>query len=574
MEPIRNPNKKKERQTAIIDDAEALAMLEVQSQQGRRGGGKKAGGKSKPGFSFSKAQNAGVSKPNSKTAPHDTGVPKNNQTPKKGHALKPKTAFTHSTHPVAQFYEEDGLRIPLFDMRGKRKMHAKDGNAMAIRHPRSYLLDIVKEYAGEDKKQKFEAENLSKKEIGAWIEAVETKAYGSAPVKVNGATPERKKVAAVASAPNPPKSQTGTGEQRPLATSETEQTRSGMPNMASGQSKRKRHDDVLATQGQQTKTTKTQTSQVTTKPAQAPRLQDRTRAQQNPQTQPEPAEQNLEEAILQAFVDDSEDEMAPVRRQQKPSANPQSKKFGNSPSRRANAPNHNRTSTPVPEVFRVTIPAKKPSVNDKDMDLYIPKMDDLPKGQQHPLISALDLTPKAAMLPDTSTRVLNLPRQRVHAIVTAESETAVHVTEIPYKDTKNHAVSVPRAQQSPIVQPEEAAPYLKAGPHGYDDVNHRWHYPSSDPSLVTGIGHQVEPADSSAWESIVLRVGEQTKLIKSTHGKTVAVEKEKLKKLEREKTLFMKGYREKYPGTTAAQWPCGCERVGNGAWEEGDSEEE
>jgi hypothetical protein len=51
-------------------------------------------------------------------------------------------------------------------------------------------------------------------------------------------------------------------------------------------------------------------------------------------------------------------------------------------------------------------------------------------------------------------------------------------------------------------------------------------------------------------------------------------EKENLTNLESERFSFRKGYRNKYSGSLAGQWPCGCEKMVVGAWEEGDSEAE
>lgn len=234
-------------------------------------------------------------------------------------------------------------------------------------------------------------------------------------------------------------------------------------------------------------------------------------------------------------------------------------------------------------------------------------------GQPHPLTNALDLNPDwdpisaDPQAKGTATRVLNLPGQRCHAIVTAESSSVVHITEIPYTrkvPVPQGGQPLPRDADTPSHQ---AAPYLKPGPHGYDYTNHRWHF-GSDPDLRTGVGHQVEPDDEAAWESIVYRFGVQESLTRSkipsklqgleyeivrlSHEKPgspdieavrkqkaemekqLEAEKKKLEELTRERFLFMNQYSKKYSGKTTALWPCGCQRVGCGAWEEGDSEAE
>jgi hypothetical protein len=110
MNHSQNPNKKKERQTNIISDADALAMAEAQAPGGRKGAGKK--GK----FDISKAQNAGISKPKAKPAPQNS--------------LAPKANLGSKSESVPQFYEEDGLRIPLYSDKGKKHTNARSGTAL------------------------------------------------------------------------------------------------------------------------------------------------------------------------------------------------------------------------------------------------------------------------------------------------------------------------------------------------------------------------------------------------------------------------------------------------------------
>jgi hypothetical protein len=89
---------------------------------------------------------------------------------------------------------------------------------------------------------------------------------------------------------------------------------------------------------------------------------------------------------------------------------------------------------------------------------------------------------------------------------------------------------------APAQQHIPGQPYLKAGPHGYEWANSRWHF-ANDPDLFIGIGHQIVPGD-------------------------------------REKLTLVEFY-AKYPkaSDTTFDWPCGCTKP-DGVVEEGVSEEE
>ncbi|KAF2244230.1 hypothetical protein BU26DRAFT_608686 [Trematosphaeria pertusa] len=155
--------KKKERQTGIIDDETAIAM----AQQGKKNGGKGKGKQKQSGFKLSDAQDAGVSKP--KPAPRN----KKNS--------KPKLAAAPSAKSHSRFYEEGGLRIPLYDQKGKKKTNARDGRSLAQKTSKADLLKIVKEYAGGAKAEEFRNANASRNQIGAWVQYVETQALGKGP---------------------------------------------------------------------------------------------------------------------------------------------------------------------------------------------------------------------------------------------------------------------------------------------------------------------------------------------------------------------------------------------------------
>jgi len=583
-----DPNKKKERQTGIIDDATAMAA-EVQALNGRKGGGKKR-------LNLSKAQSAAISKPKLKAAPQITGAVKASLGPKNGRQSKSQAVVTSPTADEAQFYEVDGLRIPLFDNKSKRKTHARSINTLTQHLNRDKMLGIVRNYAGEAEVQEFEAVKASKTKIAEWIAAVETKAFGSGPKGKATASEKAKNTADVA----PTKAQ-----QKAQALAHNTNTESNCDILSEGanaQGKRKRDNHVTATQDQQTtKKAKVEPSMLAARSRKELIPREYTRLPPHPQPQMHP----------QA----AEEDMAPRRKRpqqhQKPSVGPPPKKLAVAPPPRApDVPHHHQSGSQAGEDSMKNLAA-----NVKDIDLYIPKMNIVHRGEEHPLIDALELDPHwypvdpDNPLPVSSTRILNLPAKRAHAIITAGSETTVHVTEIPYKDTKKHRISAPEPYkaQEQGKQPQEAAPYLKPGPHGYDIANHHWHF-ATDPDVLNGVGHQVESADAAAWESMLFRTGEQSKLVASISKEIkglnaqiamrseepedsllrnlkmqkqqkdahLEMEKAKLKELKIENFWFRKEFREKYSGTLAGQWPCGCEKVGAraGAWEMGDSEAE
>jgi hypothetical protein len=241
MNSTQKSNKQKERQTGLIDDAAAMKVeAQAQAQKVRRGGGKKV-------FNFSKVQDADISKPNPNIASRNTGAPKAIFGPKNGRQSKSNAVLARPAADEAKFYEEDGLCIPLFDNKNKRKTHARGTNTLTQHLNKDKMLGIVRNYAGEIKVQEFEAAKASKIKIAEWIAAVETKAFGSGP-KAKVFTSEKQTVALDAA---PTKAQ-----QKASAiahNAHTEPDQNTLSHGANAQSKRKRDDDVTATRHQQTK---------------------------------------------------------------------------------------------------------------------------------------------------------------------------------------------------------------------------------------------------------------------------------------------------------------------------------
>lgn len=99
-----------------------------------------------------------------------------------GGLLKSKSApdIKATRNSGARFYEEDGLKIPLYEPRGKKRAHARASVGLRNKSEEE-LLDIVEAYAGRDKRQAFKNGGYSKKHIAEWIEEKETLALGPNP---------------------------------------------------------------------------------------------------------------------------------------------------------------------------------------------------------------------------------------------------------------------------------------------------------------------------------------------------------------------------------------------------------
>jgi len=152
-----------DRTTNIINDAEVAHAMAMSSQ-----GKKQAKNRKKPtdggAFSFK------ASKKPSGTITANKGA-------------KTAANMIMSRGPRARFYEENGLKIPLYDNDGqgtRRRLHARLAKSLLNRSAEN-LLDIVEQYAGADKKQELRNKRLSKLKLATWIEEKETLALGRNP---------------------------------------------------------------------------------------------------------------------------------------------------------------------------------------------------------------------------------------------------------------------------------------------------------------------------------------------------------------------------------------------------------
>lgn len=75
-----------------------------------------------------------------------------------------------------QFWEKDGIRIPLY--KGGKKRSCASASATLRNKKMEELLHIVEEYAGIDKRREMEREEQTKGYIADWIELKETLALG------------------------------------------------------------------------------------------------------------------------------------------------------------------------------------------------------------------------------------------------------------------------------------------------------------------------------------------------------------------------------------------------------------
>ncbi|KAF2872140.1 hypothetical protein BDV95DRAFT_37284 [Massariosphaeria phaeospora] len=170
---------------------------------------------------------------------------------------------------------------------------------------------------------------------------------------------------------------------------------------------------------------------------------------------------------------------------------------------------------------------------------------------QGPLPNQLGLDPRSAF---TATQIAHLPEENEHQILTAHMPDKIPLqifhsgpptltffrTCIPY-----NACSQRRAR-SP-------APFLKPGRHGP-----RGQF-LNDPDLLTGKGHQVEPADQRKYdEAQKFQQGLwKTYPEYQRTGDRSLLKPEELKRLG-EVVAYERLWRKKYPGMNGGEWQCGC----------------
>jgi hypothetical protein len=93
---------------------------------------------------------------------------------------KPAKKPTSTQRTGPRFYEEDGVKIPLYEKGGKRRANARLSSILRNKNT-DFLLDVVEQYAGADKRKEFKDADKSKAEMADWIEEHETYALGSNP---------------------------------------------------------------------------------------------------------------------------------------------------------------------------------------------------------------------------------------------------------------------------------------------------------------------------------------------------------------------------------------------------------
>jgi hypothetical protein len=164
-------SRKPARQTQIINGLDATSHA-----QGRRRNAlpkKSAASASAPKTAGRSApKNTGLSAP--KTAV--PSVPKNVCPPKPKQTRKPAA----TQRPVERFYEQNGLKIPLYEKSGKIRKQARLSSSLRNKNT-DFLLDAVEQIAGAAKRRQCKDADWSKLDMAEWIEAVETRALGAHP---------------------------------------------------------------------------------------------------------------------------------------------------------------------------------------------------------------------------------------------------------------------------------------------------------------------------------------------------------------------------------------------------------
>lgn len=417
-----------------------------------------------------------------------------------------------------RFFTAPGLRIPLYDARGKRITQARDGSVIVHKISRQRVLDeYVRKYAGDAKVQEMEGktqgtEKWSKEQIGDWITAVETRAFGQGP---KGKTmKERKEGKGVESKAKMQENEAGgvgeaqkgrvtrsmSEEMKMLLAREEEDKDVPAPVHASS----KRHVDVNDTSVLNRGYTVTKNDHANSKrklPAQ------------------ESQEMNKKIKLDGTNAELPSSKANPAAPFQKPQQQP-------------------------------SRPDKFPWNHAND-DLYLASVSHLNKLEIHPFLSTFSLNPTFKTIPGqpsntTPLRTLPLPSSRSHLIVSTTAHNGhspiIHTILLPHRDLEHQRAAALAGKKVPPPHRRKknmSNPFLKRGTHGWDYEKHAWGF-EGDEDLETGKGHQVDPEDER-------KLGEGV--------------------------MSWEELGEKYPGVKGGRggmWPCGCAEVE----EEGESEEE
>ncbi|KAF2445043.1 hypothetical protein P171DRAFT_472951 [Karstenula rhodostoma CBS 690.94] len=464
-----------------------------------------------------------------------------------------------------RFFTAPGLRIPLYDARGKRITHARDGRVIVHKISRERALDeYVRKYAGDDKVQEMEgkthgAAKWSKDQIGDWITEVETRAFGQGPKGKttkerkeekrgeNGVKMQEDGAGGRGEAPKGRVTRSMSEEMKMLLTmgEGIEDMPAPMPVSKSrpqdiGGATVANRGYIATTNGDANGKRKlpARESQETNK---KPRLDRINAAAPSLSTAKAPASSPAQATSITRAPSNGKPDIAtrmlPPNRKAATTSNPLTTQ-----TTKALPPRKPRQPPPRPDTF---------PWNHADDDLYLAHVPDLHNLETHPFLSIFSLDPIFEPSPGqpsytTPLRTLPLPSSRSHLLVSTTAHNraspTIHAILLPHRDLENQRAAALADKKIPPPHRRRkniSKPFLKPGTHGWDYEKHAWGF-EGDEDLETGLGHQVDPGDERA-----LSEGE----------------------------MSWEEFGKKYPGVRGGRggmWPCGCVGVG----EEGESEEE
>ncbi|KAJ4350239.1 uncharacterized protein N0V89_008860 [Didymosphaeria variabile] len=526
---IYNMDSKKERQTAVHSDTNTLAIKAASIKKTAKKG-------IKQGFTLS-TKNTGIVKPTKPTTAPSKPV---TSTPNKGIKSTPDPSSQDS-----RFYIAPGLRIPLYDSRGKRLTYARDGRVIAHKISRERVLEeYVRKYAGDAKVQEMEGESgkpkWSKDQIGDWITEVESTAFGQGP---KGRTIKERKEET---------RREGVGDKR-------------VNGFIKGKEVPQPQQKVARSMSEEIKMLLVLEDEVMVP---APVSKKRSASMEKANSKPEIGDRD---PTLATNGDASNKRKLPARESQGsfkklrldkantalPSSNTEKPQTSTpAPSTSTSmAPSNGKPDTqfkpPITQIIKAQPPrgiAPRPDTfpwSHADKDLYLAKVHDVHKVETHPYLSVFSLDPAFSVTPGLPSRTtavcaLPLPATREHLIISAHTHTShlgkstiVNTTLIPHRDLENaRAAALAGKKIGPPHRRKKniTLPFLKPGKHGWDYEKHAWGF-EGDKDLETGVGHQIDPRDEGLSEE---------------------------------------EFAEKYPGARGGVWPCGCAIPGD----EHDSEAE
>lgn len=473
-----------------------------------------------------------------------------------------KQGFARSS-PSERFYTADGLRVPLYDSKGKRITHARDGRVIAHKISRKRVLnEYIRAYAGDAKVAEMEGNpKWTKNQIGDWITEVETKAFGNGP---KGKTMKERKE----EQSRDKQGVEGLKDQGHDASNSGE-TRQGRVTRSMSEELRMLLDF----------SNKTTPSTVLSSSKKRPAIANNAPAVESAPSSDSRDKGNVTTTNGNASTKRKSATTEPQVGNKKPKLNKANEESSSSgavthhmpppaPPGAASTARLDREPTtatnPRVNQIKASPPLHKPPQQDSHSgtfpynpayeDLYLPKLHGLHKVDIHPFLSAFSLDP--TFKPDaryvaqtTPVRVLPLPATREHLIVSANPGTGthfharphpiIHTTLLPHRDLENQRAAALQGKKIPPPHRRKkniTTPFLKPGKHGWDYEKHAWGF-AGDKDLETGIGHQVDPRDEEKVRRGEMSEGE---------------------------------FRDKYPALRGGLWPCGCEIP----WGEDDSEED